>query len=148
MPIKSFKGKMNSGQQVRIRLSTNNGMRGWRIVKLAAFPNLPGMSNYETLFSVFKTEQDAPSPDTPTANFDDALLLGVVWLEGASSNTNTDTYHVIFDREIVNQDIYVTMTDTGGTSVESNYYIELEQVPLNTNSQAVATLRDIRANTS
>lgn len=147
MPIKTFRGKMDSGTQDTIVLHTNDGSTGYRIVKFQAFPAGPGTSNYETLFSVYKVQQATVSVDTPAVDFSDNTLLAVAYLEGASSNTNTDTYHVIFDNEIFNQDIYITMTDTEGAGTFSNYYIELEQVRLDLNENTVATLKDIRNST-
>ena len=45
---------------------------------------------------------------------------------------------VIIDREaIVNQDIYVTAADAGGATTPVNYYLELEQVTMTKNEQAV-----------
>tara|TARA_Y100001963_G_scaffold157350_1_gene253377 strand:- start:1500 stop:1943 length:444 start_codon:yes stop_codon:yes gene_type:complete len=144
MPIKTFRGKMKSGTQDTIVLHTNDGSTGYRIVKFQAFPTDPGTSNYETLFSVYKVPQATVSVDTPAVDFADHTLLATAYLEGASSNTNTDTLHVVFDNEVFNQDIYITMTDTGGASIFSNYYIELEQIKLDLNENTVATLKDIR----
>ena len=120
---------------------------GYRIVKFQVFPTDPGTSNYETLFSIYKVSQASVSVDTPTVDFADNTLLATAYLEGASSNTNTDTLHVVFDNEVFNQDIYITMTDTGGAGVFSNYYIELEQIKLDLNQNTVATLKDIRNST-
>jgi len=50
---------------------------------------------------------------------------------------------VIFDKEIFNQDIFVTHTDEGG-SAKCNYYIELEQMKLDHTQNMNATLKAIR----
>ena len=50
---------------------------------------------------------------------------------------------IIFDDKIINQDIYVTHMDIGG-SENNNYYIELEQLSLNLSEATVATLKDMR----
>ena len=50
---------------------------------------------------------------------------------------------IIFDKEIFNQDIYITSKTITGSD-EANYYIELEQVKLDLNENTVATLKDIR----
>ena len=144
MPIKTFRGNMSSGTQDTIVLHTNDGSVGYRIVKFQVFPSDPGTSNYETLFSIYKVSQSTISVDTPAVNFADNTLLATAYVEGASANTNTDTLHVVFDNEIFNQDIYITMTDTGGAGITSNYYIELEQIKLDLNENTVATLKDIR----
>ena len=147
MPIRTFRGKMDSGTQDTIVLHTNDGSTGYRIVKFQAFPASPGTSNYETLFSVYKVQQATVSVDTPAVDFSDNTLLAVAYLEGASSNVNSDTLHVVFDNEIFNQDIYITMTDTEGAGTFSNYYIELEQIKLDLNENTAATLKDIRNST-
>ena len=144
MPIRTFRGKMDSGTQDTIVLHTNDGSVGYRIVKFQVFPASPGTSNYETLFSIYKVPQATISVDTPAVDFSDNTLLATAYVEGASSNTNTDTLHVVFDNEVFNQDIYITMTDTGGAGIFSNYYIELEQIRLDLNENTVATLKDIR----
>ena len=55
-------------------------------------------------------------------------------------------YHVVFDREIFNQDIYVTHTDTiSSSSKPINYYIELEVIPLDDAGAEFTTLKDMRS---
>ena len=142
--IKTFRGKIATGGQDTIVLHTNDGSIGYRIVKLEAFPPNPGTSNYESLISVWKTEQATVSIDTPSVDFSDNTLLGTLYIEGASSNVTADTMHVVFDNEVFNQDIFITNTDTEGGVVEMNYYIELEQFKLDLNESTVATLKDIR----
>ena len=77
-------------------------------------------------------------------NFDNPLLLGV-----ASINNNAASYQypitttIVFDNDIVNQDIYVTHIDTV-SSDSCNYLIEMEQVKLDLDEAAVATLKDMR----
>jgi len=51
---------------------------------------------------------------------------------------------IIFDKEIFNQDIYITHTEAAGSALACNYYIELEQVKLDLSENTVATLKDIR----
>ena len=55
----------------------------------------------------------------------------------------TTTMFTVFDKEIFNQDIYLTHDENLG-SLAVNYYIELEQVKLDLNENTVATLKDIR----
>jgi predicted component of type VI protein secretion system len=50
---------------------------------------------------------------------------------------------IVFDNSIFNQDIYVTHSDTTG-SQPANYYIELEQFPLDLSESTVVTLQNIR----
>ena len=50
---------------------------------------------------------------------------------------------LFFDKMVFNQDIYVTHTDNSSAGF-INYYIELEQIKLDTNANTVATLKDMR----
>ena len=49
MPIKSFKGLLADQTQEIIRLGTNNGMTGYRIVKLQSIPNEPHNKTQESI---------------------------------------------------------------------------------------------------
>jgi len=51
---------------------------------------------------------------------------------------------VIFDREIFNQDIYITQSEQSG-SQSLNYYLELEVIPLDDAGAEYTTLKDMRA---
>ena len=78
-----------------------------------------------------------------TVDFRNPLLLAAnVYISG---NASAEVYNqqLIFDSVKVNQDIYVTHTENDGTSA-INYYVELEQVPLDLNEATVATLKDMR----
>jgi len=52
---------------------------------------------------------------------------------------------IIFDKEMFNQDIFITCAVITGSD-EANYYLELETMPLTDNAAVVSTLRDIRLN--
>ena len=143
--IKTFRGKIASAGQHKISLMGGDSDKGYRIVKLELFPTSPGTgSNEEHTVKVYKTEQ---SVSDNTVNFDDDTLLAAGWLPFKTSNFDTDQGIAVFDHEVVNQDIYVTYTDNGGTgkgTEDINYYIELEMVKLDLNENTVATLKDIR----
>ena len=142
---KSFRGLIADGAQKQIRLSTNNGLRGYRIIKMSLICKQPGLGNQESLVKVnsVKTNEAIPTAGG-TFNFDDPTLLAV-GLYTASTNQKTDPedLNIIFDNKIVNQDIFVTHTDNEG-ALPINYYIELEQVKLDINEATVATLKDMR----
>jgi len=53
---------------------------------------------------------------------------------------------IIFDREVFNQDIYITNGAGDSASLGVNYYLELETINMTDNAAAVSTLRDIRLN--
>tara|TARA_Y100000593_G_scaffold8869_1_gene16206 strand:- start:359 stop:802 length:444 start_codon:yes stop_codon:yes gene_type:complete len=147
MPIKTFRGLIADGGIDTIKLSTPNGMTGYRIVNFRLMGKKPGdgsEGSYEHIVQIFKVKPDTASA---TVNFEDNMLLAAGL---CFSNTNphyNDTESIIFDREIFNQDIYVTHVDEDASRA-CNYYLELEQIQLNKNSQSVVTLKDIRANTA
>ena len=47
------------------------------------------------------------------------------------------------DRDVFNQDIYITAVDNGG-SQDCNFYLELETMTLDLNENTLVTLKDIR----
>jgi hypothetical protein len=144
MPIKTFRGLIADGEQDTIVLHTSDGATGYRIVKFEIFPNLPGTQDIESTVQIWKESQSGISATTSTVDFSDQRLLGAsYYAESSSSAYNAAPNIVIFDREIFNQDIYVTNTETVG-SQKINYYIELEQMALDINANTVATLKDIR----
>ena len=143
MPIKTFRGLMADGGQDTISLHTNNGSTGYKINKLELAPGLP-FSDQESLISIWKVEQSSVPTSTPTINMNDQTLLAIgIMKQAATGSVTMFSDVVVFDREIFNQDIYITHTDHSGTQT-CNYYIELEQVKLDLNENTVATLKDIR----
>jgi len=143
MPIKTFRGKIADRGQDIINLHTTNGAMGYRIVKFQIFFTAPGSDSQDSVVQIWKTEQ-AAVPATPDIDFSDQNLLAVGQLvQAASVLYQTTTGPIIFDREIFNQDIYVTHIDSE-SSYPCNYYIELEQIRLDLNENTVATLKDIR----
>ena len=138
--IKTFRGLLANGDQDTIRLSTNNGLTGYKIKSLRLFPEKFGEDAYESVVLVFKYEQDAV---TAVVNFDDPTLLAA---GSYSSHPNAHLYaddeDVVFDNVTFNQDIFITHSDPQGSSM--NYYLELEQVRLDVNEAAITTLKDMR----
>jgi hypothetical protein len=137
--IKSFRGKLADGTQERISLQTNNGLTGYRIKKLHIIPAEPGKYTQEITVQVFSTERSSVGA---TVDFSDQTLLGVAIYAQSADSYNSFT-SVVFDSNVFNQDIYVTLQDTQNND-GGNYYIELEQMKLDLNEQTVATLKDIR----
>jgi len=142
--IKTFRGKIGDGSQHTLSLHTNNGRIGYRIINFRLFPTEPGQQSVENTVIVWKTEQSTVSASTVVVDFNNSDLLGVASFHESHADSIISRDVVIFDREIFNQDIYITHTDTVG-AVPINYYIELEQFILNENENTVATLKDIRS---
>ena len=139
--IKSFRGKLASSGVEKIRLSTNDGMIGYKIVKFQLFPPTPGTTSYENVVQVFMED---PTTASATVDFTNPLLIAAGYLEGNNSSAETDMINVVFDHVKFNQDIYVTNYDADGDTEGINYYLELEQVKLDLNEATVATLKDMR----
>lgn len=140
--IKTFKGKVADNTITKIRLSTNNGLKGYKIIKFQLFPVSPTveMSGLAFIHSV------EPAATSTTANFDDPTMLAAALYTQDDANRNTpEDYTVIIDAKVINQDIFLSYNETLAASGQPiNYYIELEQIKLDINEAAVATLKDMR----
>ncbi len=140
MAIKSFRGLIASGSQDTIVLHTNTGSTGYRIIKFELMPNEPGEQPQEHTVKIYKISQ---STIDNTIDFSDNTLLAAGYYQDDHGRQYPSSSDVIFDKEIFNQDIYITAIATDG-SQPINYHIELEQVTLDLNENTVATLKDIR----
>jgi hypothetical protein len=142
MPIKSFRGLIASDAIQTINLHTNNGSKGYRIVKFEIMPNAPGAANHENIVKIYAIPQTLASVDG-VVDFSDNTLLGAAYAEGNASSLYSDTQTIIFDNMVFNQDIDITHKNVDG-SAAINYYIELEEINLDLNANTMATLKDIR----
>ncbi len=143
---KSFRGKLADGAVETIRLHTNNGLTGYKIVKLQLIAEDPATDSHESVVQIFTTKNDETgTPRTASAviDFTDPTLLAVGFYENASSST-VSKLDIIFDNMTVNQDIYITHNEKAGSAIV-NYYLELEQMKLSKDEATVATLKDMRA---
>jgi hypothetical protein len=137
--IKSFRGLLANGGQEIIHLHTNDGSTGYKITKFDLISTDVGAATVELVCKIYKIPQTTVDG---IINFSDNTLLGVAYFAVKGDNYN-GLESVVFDNEIFNQDIYITMQAVGGTSA-GNYYIELEQVKLDLNQNTMATLKDIK----
>ena len=145
MPIKSFRGKLADDAIETINLHTNNGNTGYRIKKFQVMPGNPTADNMEATIKIYKIPQTAASN---TIDFEDQTLLAAAYIEnhdGTSAGFSNFTNAVIFDNEVFNQDVFVTMAAGASAGTDGvNYYFELEQIRLDLQENTVATLKDIR----
>jgi hypothetical protein len=141
MPIKSFRGQIEDGGQDTIPLTTRNGSTGYRIVKFQTIGKTLGTQASESTMKIYKVPQSASDADI---DFNDPTLLAVAYWK--SHGDTLTTQDIIFDRDIFNQDIFITNQDTAGDDQPCNYYLELEVMKLNANENTAATLKNIRAN--
>lgn len=140
MPIKSFRGQITDDSIDTITLHTKDGSIGYRITKFQIMPINPD-TNVETTMAIYQIPQTAASTDV---DFSDNTLLAAAIYTTSSSNLYNPEPIVIFDNEIFNQDIFITLKGTASGPATMNYYIELEQIKLDLNENTVATLKDIR----
>jgi len=138
--IKTFRGLLADGGQDQIRLSTIKGKVGYRIVKFKTVSSTPGTGDQEVVTKIYKESQTSVDA---LVNFTDSNLLGMSAVSHSASVSEPYSQEIIFDREIFNQDIYVTSSATAG-SVAYNYYLELEVVPLDDAGAEYTTLKDMR----
>lgn len=139
--IKTFRGLMADGVQDTIVLHTNNGSTGYRIVKFEIISNEPFAKSGEHVAKIYKVSQ---SSIDALVDFSDQTLLGTAVIRHNATEIYAQAETIIFDREIFNQDIYITHSDINTDNTSLNYYIELEQVTLDLSESTVATLKDIR----
>tara|TARA_Y100001963_G_C6515990_1_gene324324 strand:- start:34 stop:480 length:447 start_codon:yes stop_codon:yes gene_type:complete len=146
MPIKTFKGKLDMGTEDKLFLSTNDGMTGYRINKFEIISSTPGIGNVEMIGQIFLKSQEGSIGTS--VDFNNADFMGVALYHDGTANDTTHFMHTtIFDKQTFNQDIFVNITDATGSTIQANYYIELEQFKLNLNESTYHTLQNIRSET-
>jgi len=139
--IKTFRGLLADGGQDRIRLSTIKGKVGYKIVKFNIIPTSPYTGSANTV-KIYKNLQSSVPASGATIDFTDSDLLAVGAFSYSSGEGNIQDM-IIFDNEVVNQDIYVTHTDETAT-LACNYYIEMEVIPLDDKGAEYMTIKDLR----
>ena len=126
--IKSFRGKLASGSSDVIRLSTNNGLTGYKIKKVETISTDPGAYDEENIFKLFSVEE-LDATGVPVINgqldFNSPTLLGAVFFQTGTAATKTASTVIVFDNVVINQDLHITAIDVGGSTRAINYYIEL-----------------------
>jgi len=135
--IKTFRGLLADGGQDRIRLQTIKGKVGYRITKFQIFPAVQDSAK-DNLVVILKNE---PTAVVTTANFTDSDLLASALMYNGTYETQII---IVFDTEIINQDIYITNIDSIGSN-KMNYYIEMEVIPLDDAGAEYTTLKDLRS---
>jgi len=138
MVVKTFRGQLADGGQDRIRLQTIKGKVGYRIVKFQIVSKAPVANSPEAVIKIYKTLQ---STVDYAINFTDSDLLASAFYENNSSIAAEGDNIIIFDNEVFNQDIYVTVASSDGGI---NYYLELEVIPLDDAGAEYTTLKDMR----
>jgi len=138
--IKTYKGILTDGGQDKIRLKTNRGDIGYRIKTFQMIAEAIGTYDHGFIMKIYKVSQ---STVTALIDFSDGTLLAAGYFASHENIQNPLLSVVVFDKEIFNQDIYITCKDIE-TGQNCNYYIELEQIKLNDNESTMATLQSMR----
>jgi hypothetical protein len=137
--IKTFRGQLADNTIRKIRLSTNDGLTGYKIIKFQAMP--ASDNSIEAALQLYSVEPESAEKDI---TFENPTLLGAIYF---SMNDNSGPYPedqtVVFDNTVINQDIFITLKCHNDIS-NLNYYIELEQFKLDLSEATVATLKDMR----
>jgi len=130
---------MADGGIERIRLSTNNGLIGYKIKKFELIAYDPNVEA-ESMVLIFTVKPES----VPTViNFDNPTLIAAALYDLSASQSYNPGTVMIIDNVTVNQDIYLTHLESKASS-PVNYYVELEQVKLDLSEATVATLKDMR----
>jgi len=143
MTIKTFRGQLPIGLQAQLRLSTNDGLTGYRINKFQVVSSDTSQDTYAIVAKIFLTDQTGNI--SPTIDFNDTDLLGCAYQDSENDFWNNGI--IIFDQETFNQDIFISITDAEGGTTPVNYYIELEQMKLDLNHSTYITIKNIRSRT-
>ena len=141
MVVKTYRGMLAHGGQDVIPLSTKDGSVGYRIIKFQTINDAPGTQDREFVTKIFKSEQTSING---TINFADNDLLAMSALSITASASEPYMQEIIFDKEIFNQDIFISTFNTQASSGNLNYYIELEQMKLDKTQNMSVTLKAIR----
>ena len=139
MVVKTFRGLLADGGQDQIRLQTNKGKVGYKIVKFEIIATSANVDIEGTvkIYLVKQTTVDG------TINLTDGELLAAGTITGGTGVSQTQTQVIIFDTMMFNQDIFITSKGADYTA-DVNYYIELEVIPLTDHAAEFTTLKDIR----
>ena len=140
--IKTFRGKLADQTITEIKLSTNNGLTGYKIKKFQVMTaDTVGGIESASIIAVFANK---PATASDSVNFDNPQLLAAIdYRQHSNEAYGIVANNIVFEDKVFNQDIYITNRDNlSGASM--NFYLELEQIKLDLNEATVATLKDMR----
>jgi len=125
--VHSFRGLLGPpASQAEINLERQNVNLAYRIVKFEVL----GPDAATNLRQVIKIYRESQSSVTTTIDFSDPDLLAAAVLEDYDALATGASSVVTFDNVLFSRNIFVT--SKGHTDTPSiNYYIEIEEVPVN-----------------
>jgi hypothetical protein len=138
----SFRGQLDSGGMDKINLQTNDGKKGYKILKFECMPDTPGTNQTEAIVKIYNKTQ---STIDALIDFSDGDLMAAnfVAVSNGSNEAYAQSIHTIFDNQVVNQDIFVTAIELAGDR-PTNYYIELESMAITDIQSTQLTLKALR----
>ena len=137
----SFKGTLPIGVEQQIDLKTLKGKVGYQIKQFQVISTTPGAVVSELVGKITKVKDPNIGP---SINFTNSDLMAISYTQETTSSSGGSNQIIIFDNEITNQNMFITMTDSSGATVPTNYYLELETMALNDLQATQLTLKNIR----
>ena len=145
----SYRGRVPMGQQQEINLKTIKGKTGYKINKFQIISQTPGISagtGTELVGKIYSMTQEGAV--SAVVDFTEGDLLAVAYNKEGVAASQAGYEVIIFDNATFNQNIFVTMEDASGNTIEANYYIELETMPISDLEATKLTLQNLRTITS
>ena len=136
---------MPIGVEQQIDLKTLKGKVGYQIKQFQVISTTPGAVVSELVGKITKVK--APNIG-PSINFTNSDLMAISYTQETTSSSGGSNQIIIFDNEITNQNIFVSISDAGSGTTPANYYIELETMALSDLETTKLTLQNIRQITS
>ena len=130
--IKTLRGKLLNDSQEKIYLAGDESDQGYKITKFQLM-GVNENTDYEVTIQIFKTKQTSFTDDV---NFDDDSLIAAALYSDSTSGGEFASQTIVFDHEVVNQDLYIAASGPTFAS-PMNYYIEMEQVTMSKGEQSV-----------
>ena len=141
----SFKGTLPIGVEQQIDLKTLKGKVGYQIKQFQVISTTPGAVVSELVGKITKVKDPNIGP---SINFTNSDLMAISYTQETTSSSGGSNQIIIFDNEITNQNIFVSISDAGSGTTPANYYIELETMALSDLETTKLTLQNIRQITS
>tara|TARA_Y100001937_G_C6951874_1_gene254981 strand:+ start:124 stop:561 length:438 start_codon:yes stop_codon:yes gene_type:complete len=141
----TFQGKINIDTEEELFLRTNNGKTGYKIIKFQIISTTPGVGNQELIGKI----TSASDPNVgPVVDFSTTEVLAVAYHTDLGNANVATSDSIILDNQIVNQNIFVQISDSNSGTTPCNYYIELEKMSLSDSESTQITLKNMRTITS
>ena len=142
----TYKGTLAIGTQDKIKLSTLQGKVGYRLKRFDIMSTAPGTTEEEIVAKIYKNDQTGNI--TPLVDLTDANILAVVYYQEHNSAAYPPAEKIIMDKEVFNQDIFVTADSANSSTKPVTYYIEMEAMNISDLEATYLTLQNIRTITS